>query len=252
MSQTALSTSSTNQNQRQNNRPSYPQRDSNERGQQPRRADQANRSSQNERQDNNNSSNNRRPAYNKGGQSDGLVKIGRDVRPDFQPDIIRVSGRREAKFYIFLVKEVLNKGTFEVVQLHGAGDMCISTIIKVVSLLTRLKYVTVSRIKTGSIQGRDGTKVVKLIVHLTKAPEFEAQYVLFEQVRSERRVAWEQKELVKKAAEAAASDLQPIQEGEAAEEESKLKEHPAEEISQKQEKSANSSINQKLVEDDQE
>ena len=77
-------------------------------------------------------------------------------------------------------------------QLHGAGDICISTIAKVVSLLTRLKYVTVSRIKTGSIAGRDGSKVVKLIVHLTKTPEFETMYEQFELVRTERRLKWDQ------------------------------------------------------------
>ena len=73
------------------------------------------------------------------------------LKPDYQPDLIRVSSRREPKFYIFLCKEVLQKNKFDMVELHGAGDVCISTIAKVVSLLTRLNYVTVSRIKTGSI-----------------------------------------------------------------------------------------------------
>jgi hypothetical protein len=121
------------------------------------------------------------------------VKISREQRPDFLPDVIRVSSRREAKFYIYLVKEVLHKNSFDIVQLHGAGDLCISTIAKVVSLLTRMKYVYVSRIKTGSIQGRDGTKVVKLIVHLTKTPEFQEMYDDFEVIRTQKREAWEQR-----------------------------------------------------------
>lgn len=58
-------------------------------------------------------------------------------------------------------------------------------------MLTKTKYVTVSRIKTGSIVGRDGTKVGKLVVHLTRTPDFQKQYEKYEHDKEERKARWE-------------------------------------------------------------
>ncbi len=97
------------------------------------------------------------------------------------------------------------------------------SIARVVNTLTKRKYVAVSRIKTGTIQGRDGTRTGKFIVHLTKTDEFETVYEEWEQERAARTANYEQKkagsssqqpEISSTTAANGGAALESIQEGE--------------------------------------
>jgi Ran GTPase-activating protein (RanGAP) involved in mRNA processing and transport len=77
--------------------------------------------------------------------------------------------------------------------LHGAGDTAINSVIKAAGILVKYKYCTITRMKTKTLHSRDDTKVGKLIIQLTKGPDFEDVYKEFEEIRKERNEAFQKK-----------------------------------------------------------
>jgi len=137
---------------------------------------------------------------NIGGPSTGAGPKTYSHPAGLEPNVVRVSTKRTPQFYIYLVKELFHKNNFDVVQLHGAGNTCVVSIARVVNTLTKRKYVAVARIKTGTIQGREGTKIGKFIVHLTKTDEFETIYDEFAKERAERIAKYEQEKAARDGA----------------------------------------------------
>ena len=89
-------------------------------------------------------------------------------------------------FYVYLIKQILhNEKGFEDVEIHAIGDNNIMTAARVVDMLTRFNYVTMSRLKTKSIT-RATDRTIKLIFHLKRTSEFERLYLAF-QAEKERR-----------------------------------------------------------------
>ena len=106
-------------------------------------------------------------------------------RPREKSNLVMVSGKRPASFYIYLVKQLFLNEKYDMVELHGAGDRCINSAIKVVGVLVKYRYVTITRLKTKTLNGREG-KVGKIIIHLAKTHDFEEIYKKFEEERAER------------------------------------------------------------------
>lgn len=109
-----------------------------------------------------------------------------EQRPTREDDVVRVSSKRPATFYVFLVKQLFHSDKFDTIEIHGAGDKGINTLSKAVGILTKYHYATITRIKTKTLSGRD-SKVGKLIMHLAKSPDFEDVYQGFEAIRNEKR-----------------------------------------------------------------
>jgi hypothetical protein len=101
------------------------------------------------------------------------------LHPD---NVIIVRGPKMPRFYVYLAKEMFHNQKFEVVELHGYGEEGIQVTAITTELITRLGYAEICKIKTdhGCYAGR---KVSKLIVHLTRTPDFERLYKEFEEVR---------------------------------------------------------------------
>lgn len=105
---------------------------------------------------------------------------------------------RRTTFFKTLVIQTKNllKNRFDTIELHGVDDQSFLTVSLVAQCLLKYKYVTLSRLKTKTHQTylkRDDAKNAKdddfdsrvilqpkLVVHLTKTPEFDSIYDDFE------------------------------------------------------------------------
>ena len=114
-----------------------------------------------------------------------------------QHNVIIVRKTTRFKSLVIQTKNLL-KNRFETIELHGVDDQSFLTISLVAQCLLKYKYVTLSRLKTKTHQTilkRDDEKkpskddndadnrVIlqpKLVVHLTKTPDFDSIYDDFE------------------------------------------------------------------------
>ena len=94
---------------------------------------------------------------------------------------------RKSMLFKTLVIQTKNllKNQFETIELHGVDDQSYLTIGLVANCLIKYKYVTITRMKTKTVQVPDDEKhnaklQPRLIVHLTKTPEFDSIYDDFE------------------------------------------------------------------------
>ena len=91
------------------------------------------------------------------------------------------------KTLVIQTKNLL-KNQFDTIELHGVDDQSYLTISLVANCLIKYKYVTVTRIKTKTVQVPDDEKQKnaklqpRLVVHLTKTAEFDSIYDDFEAV----------------------------------------------------------------------
>ena len=97
---------------------------------------------------------------------------------------------RKSMLFKTLVIQTKNllKNQFETIELHGVDDQSYLTVNLVANTLIKYKYVTITRLKTKTVQVHDDEtdKYAKLqprlIVHLKKTPEFDSIYDDFEAV----------------------------------------------------------------------
>ena len=104
-------------------------------------------------------------------------------------NVIIVRGNVKFKTLVIQAKQLL-KTQFETIELHGVDDQSYLTISLVAQCLLKYKYVTVSRLKTKTVQihEEDDTSAnysrlqPRLIIHLTKTKEFDKIFDEFEAV----------------------------------------------------------------------
>ena len=97
---------------------------------------------------------------------------------------------RKSMLFKTLVIQTKNllKNQFDTIELHGVDDQSYLTVSLVANCLIKYKYVTVTRMKTKTVQIPDDEQEKyaklqpRLIVHLTKTPEFDSIYDDFESV----------------------------------------------------------------------
>ena len=128
-----------------------------------------------------------------GGQNRGNFKSGTAPNMERPSNIVMVSNRRQPAFYVFLVKKLIMNEKFDVVELHGAGDEAINSVARAAGILIRHKYCTISMIKTKTLEGRD-SKLGKLIIQVSKGPDFDEVYKEFEDARERRVETYSKKE----------------------------------------------------------
>lgn len=92
---------------------------------------------------------------------------------------------RPAKHFIYKAKQILHSPEFEQVELHSSSDRSILTLLKVVEILTKYNYATVTRIKTKTFY-QGGQKAAKLVMILARTSDFEKVYQDFEETKGQR------------------------------------------------------------------
>lgn len=104
-------------------------------------------------------------------------------------NIILISGSRNPKHYIYVIKNVFyNNSDITTIELHGLGAEAITVLSIVVELITRLGYAEICKIKTTQSFISNGSKRTgKLIVHLNKTENFEKLYDDFQKQLDQRR-----------------------------------------------------------------
>jgi type VI protein secretion system component Hcp len=93
---------------------------------------------------------------------------------------VYVRDEKPVKFYVFLTKELFFNEKYKEVELHGVRNN-IFNVLKVVQIMTKFKYATISKIKTKSITVGDSYRSAKLIITMAKSPEFEDLYTKYKE-----------------------------------------------------------------------
>jgi len=65
--------------------------------------------------------------------------------PDF---VVLINQRKQASFYVYLVKEMFHNDNHEFVELHAVGDQNINNLVIATEMITRFGYAEITRIKT--------------------------------------------------------------------------------------------------------
>ncbi|CDW77678.1 uncharacterized protein at2g34160-like [Stylonychia lemnae] len=98
------------------------------------------------------------------------------------PNLINVSNKRNAKFYVYLGKQILKD--HQTIQLHALGN-AVSTSVQAAENLVRNNYATFKQIKTETVDVENNQKKAKLFITLEKHADFDANIAKFELIKQE-------------------------------------------------------------------
>jgi hypothetical protein len=94
--------------------------------------------------------------------------------PDY---VILINIRKQASFYVYLVKEMFHKDNHEFVELHAVSDQNINTLVIATEMITRFGYAEIIRIKTKQVfSSYNNFRLPKLMVSMKKSEDFESLY----------------------------------------------------------------------------
>ena len=124
--------------------------------------------------------------------TDAVAADERKKPATWESNIITVGQKRSFGFYVTLIKKILSENKHENVEVTAKGKEAINTCTKIVDILVRYNYCTISCIRTGSQP--------RMTVTMIKTSEFQSIFESFNDILVEKRQQ-RADEKAKKAAE---------------------------------------------------
>ena len=105
-------------------------------------------------------------------------------RPKRDDNLIQVSSKRNANFYVYLGKKILE--SHETVELHALGN-AVSLGVTAAENLVRNNYAQFISINTSTISMEDGSKKAKLVVKVKRHADFLENMKKFNEISEENK-----------------------------------------------------------------